>query len=231
VWNAPVENSREKAEKIKMSRMREMKALRSKAAAVILCLLLFAAASFAASDGRSLDRGTNELGFWAGYSPDNPALIGVTTNRPFFEFNLQYARVLVARRNWALKYTFEMVPVAIISQPRQVNVAQGTRLVQVDAATSPIGLQVNFRRHRALQPYIEGTAGVLYFTDQVPVSGSSQFNFGVGWGAGVQLWHRENQSVSLGYKFHHISNANSANRNPGADSNLLYAGYSWSWKH
>jgi opacity protein-like surface antigen len=62
------------------------------------------------------------------------------------------------------------------------------------------------------------------------VSGSSQFNFGVGWGAGVQIWHRENQSVSIGYKFHHISNANSADRNPGADSNLLYAGYSWSWK-
>jgi opacity protein-like surface antigen len=82
-----------------------------------------------------------------------------------------------------------------------------------------------------LQPYINGTAGVLYFTEQVPVSGSSQFNFGVGWGAGVQIWHRENQSVSIGYKFHHISNANSANRNPGVDSNLLYAGYSWSWKH
>jgi len=224
----------------RMREMREMRSLRSKAAAVILCLLLLTAASFAASDGCSLDRGTNELGFWGGYSPDNPTLIGVTTGRPFFELNLQYARVLVAHRNWALKYTFEMVPVAIISQPRQVNVVQGTRLVQVDAAgtrraiygggTSPIGLQVNFRRHRALQPYIDGTAGVLYFADQVPVSGSSQFNFGVGWGAGVQLWHRENQSVSIGYKFHHISNANSANRNPGADSNLLYAGYSWSWR-
>jgi opacity protein-like surface antigen len=217
-----------------------MRARASKPAAVILCLLLLAVASFAASDGRSLDRGTNELGFWAGYSPNNPTVIGITTDRPFFELNFQYARVLVARDNWALKYMVEMVPVAIISQPRQVNVVQGTSVVQVDAAgtrravygggTSPIGLQVNFRRHRALQPYINGTAGVLYFAEQVPVSGSSQFNFGVGWGAGVQIWHRENQSVNIGYKFHHISNANSANRNPGADSNLLYAGYSWSWK-
>ena len=217
-----------------------MRARASKPAAVTLCLLLLAVASFAASDGRSLDRGTNELGFWAGYSPNNPTVIGITTDRPFFELNLQYARVLVARGNWALKYMVEMVPVAIISQPRQVNVVQGNLVAQVDAAgtrrtiygggTSPIGLQVNFRRHRALQPYINGTVGVLYFAEQVPVSGSSQFNFGVGWGAGVQIWHRENQSVSIGYKFHHISNANSADRNPGADSNLLYAGYSWSWK-
>ena len=220
--------------------MKEMRALARKPAAVILCLLLLAAASFAASDGRSLDCGTSELGFWAGYSPNNPTLIGITTDRPFFELNFQYARVLVARDNWALKYMVEMVPVAIISQPRQVNVVQGNLVVQVDAAgtkraiygggASPIGLQVNFRRHRMFQPYINGTAGVLYFAEQVPVSGSSQFNFGVGWGAGVQIWHRENQSVSIGYKFHHISNANSADRNPGADSNLLYAGYSWSWK-
>ncbi len=218
-----------------------MRALAVKPAAVILCLLLLAAASFAASDGRSLDRGTNELGFWTGYSPNNPTLIGITTDRPFFELNFQYARVLVARDNWALKYMVEMVPVAIISQPRQVNVVQGNAVVQVDAAgtkrtiygggASPIGLQVNFRRHRMFQPYINGTAGVLYFAEQVPVSGSSQFNFGVGWGAGVQIWHRENRSVSIGYKFHHISNANAADRNPGADSNLLYAGYSWSWKH
>lgn len=217
-----------------------MRALTSKPAAVTLCLLLLAVASFAASDGRSLDRGTNELGFWAGYSPNNPTLIGITTDRPFTELNFQYARVLVARDHWALKYTIEMVPLAAISQPRQVNVVQGTSVVQVDApgtrrtiyggGTSPIGLQVNFRRHRALQPYINGTAGVLYFAEQVPVSGSSQFNFGVGWGAGVQIWHRENQSVSIGYKFHHISNANSADRNPGADSNLFYAGYGWSWK-
>ncbi len=89
-----------------------MRALTSKPAAVTLCLLLLAVASFAASDGRSLDRGTNELGFWAGYSPNNPTLIGITTDRPFTELNFQYARVIVARDHWALKYTIEMVPLA-----------------------------------------------------------------------------------------------------------------------
>jgi len=218
--------------------MSKIRAFASKLAAGALCLLLLAAVGFA--DGRALDRGSSELGFWAGYSPDNPTAIGTTTDRPFTEVNLQYARVLVARDKWALKWTIELVPVAVISQPRQVNIVQNGFVVSVDSpgtrraiyggGASPIGLQVNFRRHRMLQPYINGTAGVLYFTEQVPVSGSSQFNFGVGWGAGVQIWHRENQSVSIGYKFHHISNANSANRNPGADSNLLYAGYSWSWR-
>jgi hypothetical protein len=211
--------------------------------AVVLCLVAFAL--WASAEGRSstaaaLERGTSELGFWAGYSPNNPTAIGTTTNRPFFEVNAQYARVLTTGRSWALKYMVEFVPVALIFQPRQSAQTQGAS-VPVDlpgsrrtiygGGTSPIGLQINFRRTHLVQPYLNATAGMLYFTEQVPVSNSSQFNFAVSWGAGVQFWHRESQSISLGYKFHHISNANSASRNPGVDSNLFYAGYSWSWKH
>lgn len=211
--------------------------------AAFLCLAGFVLPQLAATraNASALDRGTNELGVWAGYSPTNPTAIGTTTGRPFFELNLQYARVLLTGNSWAFKYLVELAPLAIISQPRQSNIVQGGQVVFADVpgssrkiyggGISPIGLQVNFRRRHSLQPYLNGTAGVLYFSDQVPVSNSSQFNFAVSWGGGVQLWVRENQSLSLGYKFHHISNANSASRNPGVDSNLFYAGYSWSWKH
>jgi opacity protein-like surface antigen len=213
-----------------------MKALVNKLLAVLVCLAALVLPSLAAtgSDPSALDRGTNELGFWGGYSPSNPTAIGTTTNRPFFELNIQYARVLLTGKSLAFKYMVELAPVAIISQPRQngagADVA-GTRRNIYGGGISPIGLQLNFRRRHLLQPYLNGTVGALYFTDQVPVSNSSQFNFAVSWGAGVQLWVRKNQSISLGYKFHHISNANSASRNPGVDSNLFYAGYSWGWKH
>ena len=214
--------------------------------AVFGCVLLFAAcgvaqqSATASSSGKALEPGTNQLGFWGGYSPNNPNLIGITTDRQYFEFDVQYARVLAAGDSWAFKYMVELVPAALINQPRQQQVVQGNVLVLADVpgtkrwiyggGTSPIGLQMNFRRGHTLQPYLNGTAGMLYFTDQVPVSGSSQFNFTFGWGAGVEIWAHENQSLSLGYKFHHISNANSASRNPGADSNIFYAGYAWSWK-
>jgi len=204
--------------------------------AAILCVAAFVLSSRAASGEApsALQRGAQELGVWAGYSPSNPTLIGTTTDRQFFELNLQYSRVLLSRQSWALKYLGELVPVAIISQPRQ-NAAfadiAGSKRNTYGGGISPIGLQVNFRRAHRLQPFVNGTAGILYFTDQVPAAGSSQFNFAVSWGGGVQIWHRENQSLSLGYKFHHISNANSATRNPGVDSNLFYGGYSWSWKH
>ncbi len=212
-----------------------MKKASNKSVVVLLCLVVFALPGWAASsaDGSALDRGSNELSAWAGYSPDNPTAIGTTTNRQFFELNVQYARVLLAERHWALKYMVDLVPVALINQPRQspsgADVPASKRQIY-GGGISPIGLQVNFRRRHRLQPYVNGTAGVLYFSQQVPVSGSSQFNFSVSWGAGVQLWHAGNKSLSLGYKFNHISNANSAALNPGVDSNVFYAGYGWSWK-
>jgi len=38
----------------------------------------------------------------------------------------------------------------------------------------PIGVQLNFRNHRKWQPFVNATGGFLYFTEQVPVTGSSR---------------------------------------------------------
>jgi hypothetical protein len=186
--------------------------------------------------GRSPDVGTTSLGIWAGYSGSNPTLIGRTTHRPFFELNLQYARVIKTRDDWALKYTFEIVPVAIVRQPQRGFVngklmdLPGSKQKVYGVGVTPVGLQMNFRRGHVLQPYVNGTAGILYFRDQVPAADTSKFNFSLGLGAGFQIWYSENQSICLGYKYHHISNGFTAPRNPGMDSNLFYIGYVWRWR-
>ncbi len=181
--------------------------------------------------GRLLGPGTTELGIWAGYSPDNPTLMGRTTNRPYFELDLQYARVLKTGDDWALKYTPEVIPVAIIRQPPQDSSDLPGKKRQIYGfGVTPVGLQVNFRRGSVLQPYINVSGGVLYFDQQVPVEGSSKFNFSLSLGGGLQIWYGENQSVSLGYKYHHISNGYTARQNPGVDSNLYYLECAWRWE-
>jgi len=52
-------------------------------------------------------------------------------------------------------------------------------------------------------------------------------NFTFSWGGGVQIFTSESRSVTIGYRFHHISNANASAINPGIDSNFIYAGYSF----
>ncbi len=189
--------------------------------------------------GRSLGLGTTELGIWAGYSPNNPTLMGRKTDRPYFELDVQYARVLKTGDDWALKYTAELVPVAVIWQPPQGYIVDGTQSGPVDLpgkkkqvygfGVTPVGLQVNFRRGSVLQPYVNVSGGVLYFDHQVPVEGSSKFNFLLSLGGGLQIWYGENQSMSLGYKYHHISNGYTARQNPGVDSNLYYLECAWRW--
>jgi opacity protein-like surface antigen len=215
-----------------------------KQAFVILCMLVFSGMAMAqdatspgtprsdapGTPGRSLDLGNSQLGLWAGYSWTNPQLMGRTSDIPYVEVDVQYARVVKTGDIWALKYIAELVPVAVVTQPQQGSAsASGTRQKVYGAGITPVGLQLNFRRGSVLQPFVNVTGGIIYFEDQVPVADSSKFNFTLGLGAGVEVWHLENQSILLGYKYHHISNGYTARENPGVDSSLFYVGYTWSW--
>ena len=57
--------------------------------------------------------------------------------------------------------------------------------------------------------------------------GATQFNFTAQLGGGVQLFTSSRRTaIDLGYKYHHISNANLGNQNPGMDSHMLFVGVS-----
>jgi hypothetical protein len=178
----------------------------------------------------ALHRGTNEFGLWTGYSPFSFLLKGTIKDRQLFLLNLQYARTLLATRPLTLKYTAEIVPVALEFQPTQRYVVDGKLLVN-HAATiygtgaNPIGVQANFGT-RKVQPFTSGTLGFLYFNRQVPVVGSSQFNYNIAIGFGAQFFLRPGRSFSMGWKYHHLSNDNQAHLNPGLDSGVFYLGFS-----
>ncbi|HEY7165626.1 MAG TPA: acyloxyacyl hydrolase, partial [Candidatus Binatia bacterium] len=78
-----------------------------------------------------------------------------------------------------------------------------------------------------IKPFIAASVGFLYFTDDVPVPDSSRFNFTPEVGVGVQFFLTPKQAVTVGYKYFHISNAGTGDRNPGLDNNVIYAGYSF----
>jgi hypothetical protein len=177
-----------------------------------------------------LRRGNNEFGVWSGFSPFSFKLKGVTEDRKLFLLNLQYARTLLATRPLTLKYTAEIVPVALEIQPTQLYVINGTVLVNpagtiYGAGISPIGFQGNFGR-KSIQPFANGSVGFLYFNQQVPIIGSSQFNYTITIGAGVQFFRRSGHSFTVGWKYHHLSNNYQATLNPGIDSSVFYAGFS-----
>jgi hypothetical protein len=203
--------------------------------AVLLCVT--AAAAGQTFDVARLQRRTQEIGVWGGYSPDSMEGIGKSLHRKFFELNGQYAITMWTGREVAVKWVSEIVPLALLNEPNEYyfntkHVQTGFRAGATTYAggVTPLGMQVNFRNGHRVQPFFDAHGGMLYFMRQEPVPQSSQFNFTFNFGTGVQWFTGRRSSVLIGYKYHHISNNETAAMNPGIDSSEGYVGYLWRWR-
>jgi hypothetical protein len=194
-------------------------------AAAITCTALSAPVGGAdtATSSYALRKGMNEFGVWAGGSPSSNVAIGKTPDTSLALLGLRYGRVL-GDWDWAsLQYTVDIIPAAGVfasESVRRDNAIYGLGL-------SPIGLKFNFGQESWIKPFVGASVGFLYFTDDVPVPRSSRFNFTPELGLGVQFFVSPSNAVTVGSKYHHISNGYTHRRNPGLDSNVIYAGFSF----
>jgi hypothetical protein len=173
--------------------------------------------------GYALAKGTNEFGLWAGGSPDSSRIFGDTEDRKLVLFALRYGRVLAAWESVSLEYTLDIFPAAVVFEPDRVR--RGSSTIY-GAGLSPLGLKINFGQSW-IQPFVAASVGFLYFEDDIPVPDSSRFNFTPEFGLGVQFFLAPKQALTLGYKLHHTSNANTGRSNPGMDSHVIYVGFSF----
>ena len=200
--------------------------------AVLMFLLLGAGGFFSpvygaeppVRGGYALARGTHEFGVWAGGSPDSSELIGATEDRNLFLFALRYGYVLGSWDSLSLQYTFDIFPAALMFEPDRGR--RGSSTIYA-AGLSPVGFKLNFGQQSWIKPFIALSVGFLYSSKDIPVPNSSRLNFTPEVGLGVQFFFTPKQALTLGYKLHHISNAGIDSRNPGLDSHLFYAGYSF----
>jgi opacity protein-like surface antigen len=102
-----------------------------------------------------------------------------------------------------------------------------TRQWTIGEGMSPVGFQWNFLPRRKLQPFIIGHGGSMYSTRPIPIQEAGSFNFTFDLGAGFELYRSKTHSVRAEYRYHHISNHNTANQNPGIDNGLFQVTYSF----
>jgi hypothetical protein len=171
--------------------------------------------------GYALTKGTNEFGLWAGGSPGST---GNVEDRQLFLFALRYGRILAAWESISLEYTLDLFPAAVVFEPDH---ARRDRSTIYGAGLSPLGFKVNFAQQSWIQPFVAASVGFLYFQHDIPVPHSSRFNFTPEISLGVQFFLAPKRALTLGYKFHHISNANLGDSNPGMNSHVIYAGFSF----
>jgi hypothetical protein len=183
-----------------------------------------------------LKKGDNEFGFWAGGAFGATTAFGGLTDaeasdRKFFMAAFRYGRTLAANDSMALQYTFDAIPIAVATG----NIAQVTTVGPVttfrrDTAygggLTPLGLQLDFANSSKVHPFIHVNGGGLIFNQSVPLPDAGRFAFVGEAGTGLRIFTSERRAVTLGVKFHHISNGDRSGSNRGLNQFVFYGGFS-----
>ena len=182
----------------------------------------------------------NEIGFYGGVSTFHKDLRGPSAGGNFGMLAIRYSHVALESRSLKLRYTADLIPVAVLNYPRnrEFQGSGGTTQIVRDRRTvygygiAPGGLQLNFRRGKKYQPFAAGSVGIMYFTQVVPDlrtplnprATGAKLNFTAEMGGGLEIGLKNNKNLIIGYKYHHLSNLYTGNMNVGFNSNMVYTG-------
>jgi hypothetical protein len=90
---------------------------------------------------------------------------------------------------------------------------------------SPLVWRWNFEPRGKLAPFAELAGGGLWTRDAVPAR-TTTANFTAHAGYGLRFFFRPGRTLNVSYRFHHISNGNRFERNPGVNAHVLLVGLS-----
>ena len=199
-------------------RRRFMKRLAALAGTIVIALFLTTSAI-----AQEQQRAYSEYTYWFDGAFENGHAFSSTVGARNYQLESRYERLIYWKPPIAVRWVFDTVPLALVGDPHTSN---GHRAYAYGIGGSPIGAQVNFVHFRHVEPFLTSGGGFLYFNHRM-FGTTQQFNFTAQLGAGVQLFTSSRRAaIDLGYKYHHISNANLANQNPGLDSHMLFVGLS-----
>lgn len=97
----------------------------------------------------------------------------------------------------------------------------------VGEGMSPVGFQWNFLPRHKLQPFLTGHGGYMYSSRPIPDAYAGSFNFTFDGGAGFELYRSRTRSIRAEFRYHHISNHETARDNPGIDNGVFQITYAF----
>jgi len=184
-----------------------------------------------------LSRGDNEFGFWGGVSFKATTIFGglhddEAAGRKFVLAAFRYGRTLAANDSLALQYTLDVIPLAvatgnIVSSTTVGGVTTFRRETAYGGGVTPVGLQLDFANGSKVHPFLHVNGGGLVFNESVPLPDAGHFAFVGEAGTGVRVFTSDRRAVTLGLRFHHISNGNRSGSNRGLNQFVIYAGFSF----
>ena len=193
---------------------------------VILVLMFFASIAQAESLSSAIQardvvkRGSLEIGLMSGYLQGNEILTSTSSNRSALYILPRAAMVMtpeLGSRFYAGNLAVGLEPLyAHYFNPFGATAAGGSLL-----------FKYNFLAFGRWMPFWDVGLGMLWtnLAPRIPEQ-STPFNFVLETGPGVQYFATEKLALTIGVRYHHISNARIGDRDLGLNSILAYMGIS-----
>ena len=170
----------------------------------------------------SVQNATWDFSIWAA------GATGEENTNSFTEAQISTAGVFLGRvitskigRGWGrgnLEYGFNLIPVFVTSGNQRVS----------GGGFEPVVLRWNSSQHIGrVVPYIELAGGAVFTASNLPPGNTSSVNFTAKGGGGIYIFTKDRQSLDLGCRWSHISNANLGVRNPEFNGFQFSLGYHW----
>ena len=168
---------------------------------------------------RAADAPRHDFQFFAGWSPSSTVVSHAAPNRKLVVAGFSYSYHCWVWSSVTLNYTGTAIPAAIVIQP-------GSHAVYGFAVT-PLGFTFEPKRRRRLSPFLDTMEGMIASTEPIPENqtNATGLNFLFGAGGGVRWNFAPRRALTLGYRFLHISNANTTSYNPNLNNHVIYVGY------
>ncbi len=177
-------------------------------------------------------RGTSEFGYEIGFAPTQPTFFSRkeydTSGRKLALNSVRFGRFIGTRNGVTYQYIFEAIPFTLAIN-NEVGSSSKTSRRQATAGfgVQPLGLRLLLRPNSRLKPFVQAGGGLMFSGKPIPVPESTRLNFTGDFGGGVMYRLSESKSISMGYRYFHISNMYLSQTNPGYNASVLYFGYSF----
>ena len=175
-----------------------------------------------------------EIGALAGGGPSIvTASLGGVPDGQLLITSVSVTRSFIHWKRFSASYFGEVLPLVVATKiPKAEKLRFGTSFVlfpdgdgpDVGAGVAPVGLRLALNLGRGMLALAEGNGGVVAFARAMPEPGARSLNFLGSAGAGLRLGQRGHRSYVVGYRFTHVSNANTALENPGFNAHVFYLG-------
>jgi len=167
------------------------------------------------------DQFNYSIELFTAHSPYSTLLFAKMKNTQFSLIGFNFGHSIFRSGNLSLFLSSEVVLFGRMNYP--VNGHSGPKAQRSGLGIVPLRFTVPLTRSGSRNHFYADTGfGVILFEKKFPNPEGTNLNVTFDLGIGYQFSISQNNSLSIGYRFHHLSNAGTGEINPGLDSNMLF---------